>query len=113
MSDPRWQRIEEICHAALERSPDERGLFVRESCAGDDALRAEVESLLANQSRADALGSGLGIRDSVVGMSTDELIGKQIGVYRILSRPRGGRHGRGVSRARHEARSRRRAEDPA
>ena len=86
MSDPRWQRIEEICHAALERAPDERALFVRETCAGDDALRAEVQSLLANQSRADALGSGLGIRDSGVGMSTDELIGTQIGVYRIVSR---------------------------
>ena len=31
--------------------------FVREACAGDELLRAEVESLLANQSRADALGS--------------------------------------------------------
>jgi hypothetical protein len=28
MSDQRWQRIEEICHEALERSP-ERALFVR------------------------------------------------------------------------------------
>ena len=85
MSDQRWQRIEEICHDALERAPDHRAAFVREACAGDDVLRAEVESLLANQSRADALGSGLGIRDSGLGMSTEELIGKQIGVYRIDS----------------------------
>ena len=85
MSEQRWQRIEEICHEALERAPDERAVFVREACAGDEALRAEVESLLANQSRADALGSGLGIRDSGLGMSTDELIGKQIGVYQIDS----------------------------
>ena len=85
MSDQRWRRIEEICHEALERSPDDRAAFVREACAGDDALRAEVESLLANQSRADALGTGLGIRDSGLGMSTEELIGKQIGVYRIDS----------------------------
>src|SRR5688572_16171362 len=75
MSEQRWRRIEEICHEALERSPD-----VREACACDDVLRGEVESLLANQSRADALGSGLGIRD--LGL---ELIGKQIGVYRIDS----------------------------
>ena len=85
MSDLRWQRIEEICHDALARLPGDRALFVREACAGDDALRAEVESLLANQSRADALGSGLGIRDSGLGISTEELIGKQIGVYRIDS----------------------------
>ena len=45
--------------------PAERAVFVREACAGDAALCVEVESLLANQSRADALGSdeGLGIRD--------------------------------------------------
>ena len=58
---------------------------MREACAGDELLRAEVESLLANQSRADALGSGLGIRESGLGMSTEELIGKQIGVYQVVS----------------------------
>ena len=63
MSDQRWRRIEEICHDALGRSPDERALFVREACADDEGLRAEVESLIANQSRAEALGSGLGIRE--------------------------------------------------
>ncbi|MCM3880676.1 MAG: hypothetical protein ND807_11265 [Vicinamibacterales bacterium] len=70
MNDQRWRRIEEICHEALERSPDERALFVRDACAGDEVPRGEVESLLANQSW---------------GMSTEELIGKQIGVYRIDS----------------------------
>ena len=53
--------VEEIVHGALERTPGERSAFVREACAGDDTLRAEVESLLANQSRADALGTELGI----------------------------------------------------
>ncbi len=85
MTDERWRRIEDICHDALGRRPDDRAAFVRDACAGDDVLRAEVESLLANQSRADALGSGLGIRDSGLGMSTEALIGKQIGVYRIDS----------------------------
>ena len=61
MTDERWRRIEDIYHDALERLPDNRAAFVREACAGDAALCAEVESLLANQSRADALGSGLGI----------------------------------------------------
>ena len=81
MSDERWRRIEEICHDALERLPDDRAAFVRDACAGDAALRVEVESLLANQSRADALGSGLGIRDCW----DWTLIGKQIGVYQIVS----------------------------
>ncbi len=85
MSGDRWRRIEDICHDALERSPVDRAAFVRDACAGDDVLRGEVESLLANQSRADALGTGLGIRDSGLGIGTEELIGKQIGVYRIDS----------------------------
>jgi eukaryotic-like serine/threonine-protein kinase len=85
MSNDRWRRIEDMCHDALERLPADRAGFVREACAGDEVLRAEVESLLANQSRADALGSGLGIRDSGLGVSTEELIGTQIGVYRIDS----------------------------
>jgi eukaryotic-like serine/threonine-protein kinase len=85
MTDKRWRRIEEICHDALERAPAERDPYVRDACAGDIAMRAEVESLLANQSRADALGSEIGIRDLRLGISTDELIGKQIRVYRIDS----------------------------
>jgi serine/threonine protein kinase len=75
----RWRRIEDICHDALERLPDERAACVREACAGDESLRIEVESLLANQSRAAALGSGLRIGDSEFGMSTEKLIGTQIG----------------------------------
>ena len=78
MSYQRWRRIEDICHDALERLPDHRAAFVREACAGDEALRAEVDSLLANASRAP--DSGLGIGDLGLG-----LIGKQIGVYRIVS----------------------------
>src|SRR5687767_5690653 len=78
MSDQRWRRIEQICHDALERVPDQRAGFVREACADDELLRVEVESLLANASAAK--DSGLGIGD--LGL---ELVGKQVGVYRIDS----------------------------
>ncbi len=59
--------------------------FVRDACGNDDNLRIEVESLIANQTRAEALGTGLGIRDSGLGSSTKELIGTQIGVYKVVS----------------------------
>jgi len=85
VSGDHWRRIEDICHDALERPADDRAAFVRDACAGDEVLRAEVESLLANHSRAEALGTGLGIRDSGLGMSTEELIGTQIGVYKVVS----------------------------
>jgi len=42
----RWQRVEALYHAALEREPAERADFLERTCGGDDALRNEVESLL-------------------------------------------------------------------
>ena len=39
MSDQRWQRIEEICHEALEHLPDCRAAFVCDACDGDEDAR--------------------------------------------------------------------------
>src|SRR5712691_3053500 len=44
--DP-WKKIEEVYHSAREREESQRAAFLEEACAGDDALRREVESLLA------------------------------------------------------------------
>ena len=46
MPTDRWREVERIYHAALERDPDQRAAFVRETCAGDEALLREVQSLL-------------------------------------------------------------------
>ena len=42
----RRRHIDDLCDAALDREPRERAAFVTAACGGDDALRAEVESLL-------------------------------------------------------------------
>ena len=47
MTPDRWRQIEDICHAALAHAVNERAAFLTQACAGDDALRREVESLLA------------------------------------------------------------------
>src|SRR5512134_723908 len=47
MTPERWQEIERLYHAAVAREERERAAFLAEACAGDDALRQEVESLLA------------------------------------------------------------------
>ena len=52
MSDLPWSRVEEIYHAALERSPELRAGFLAEICAADSDLRREVESLLAQSGDA-------------------------------------------------------------
>jgi hypothetical protein len=46
MDAARWQRIETILNAALERSRATRGAFLGEACAGDVALRSEIENLI-------------------------------------------------------------------
>ena len=53
MSSERWRRIDDLCNLALARPADQREAFLIESCAGDDALRREVESLLAHEPDAD------------------------------------------------------------
>src|SRR5215831_5964907 len=47
MTSERWRRVEALYHAALALPASERPAFLYAECAGDDALRLEVESLLA------------------------------------------------------------------
>ena len=56
MKPDRWQKIDAIFHAALQHKPDERGAFIDEACQGDEELRREVESLLAEEGEADRAG---------------------------------------------------------
>jgi eukaryotic-like serine/threonine-protein kinase len=52
MTPSRWQQIEELYHAALERNPSERAALLARA---DPGLRREVESLLAQGSGATHL----------------------------------------------------------
>src|SRR5580704_13685178 len=47
METARWRRIEELFHSALEREGSGRAAFVEQACDGDESLRRELESLLA------------------------------------------------------------------
>src|SRR5262245_47992023 len=44
--DTQWSRVKDIFQQAMDRTPRDRLAFVVESCAGDDRLRNEVESLI-------------------------------------------------------------------
>jgi serine/threonine protein kinase len=48
----RWAQIRQIFEGALERAPKDRAAYLRVVCAGDDAKRREVESLLASHEEA-------------------------------------------------------------
>lgn len=79
----RWEQVKEILALALERSPAERGTFVREACGDDGALRDEVESLMAHSTDADSL-----LEDSPVAhflsFQPDSMVGRKIGAYRNI-----------------------------
>jgi hypothetical protein len=49
MDPERWQKIEQLFEAALERGPQERAVFLDRACGDDAELMREVESLLAHR----------------------------------------------------------------
>lgn len=90
MPAEQWQQVKEIFQSALERDPRERGAFLAEACAGHDALRKEVESLLRSH---DEASSGFMESPAVEGMAETLLnghtpasrIGQRLGHYQIIS----------------------------
>jgi eukaryotic-like serine/threonine-protein kinase len=58
MTNDRQPQITALYHAALGRDERQRPAFLREPCAGDDALRREVQSLLGHEDAAASLLSG-------------------------------------------------------
>ena len=46
MKAERWQKLDELFHAALEHDPASRAAFLDEACAGDESLRKQVAVLL-------------------------------------------------------------------
>jgi len=69
----RWLKVERLYHAAREREGSERAGFLREACAGDEALRREVESLLAEDRG-----------------NLDAMLGRTLSRYRVLEKLGGG-----------------------
>jgi serine/threonine protein kinase len=84
-----WQAAKKIFYAGLQRSPAEREQFLNDSCKGDEALRAEVESLLRSHQQAQdfmqrpAVGE---VADVVVKAKHKRLVnGQTVAQYKIVS----------------------------
>ncbi len=52
MNPERWQKVESIFQKALDADSGHRASVLEDSCAGDESLRLEVESLLAQHENA-------------------------------------------------------------
>jgi len=53
MDHERWRKVESIFHKALEADESRRRSVLEESCADDESLRREVESLLAHHKNSE------------------------------------------------------------
>ena len=96
MDPERWQRVEELYHAALERPESQRSVFLQEACGGDESLLREVASLVAHdqpakdfiesgplEAMAKELAEGQGAMDQL-------MVGKTVTHYRVLEKLGGG-----------------------
>src|SRR5438067_2154937 len=89
MTPARLQTVEEIFHAALDQEPKEIARLLSSACAGDEALRREVEALLGSHQRASTFietsPASIATRIIETGQS-DLLVGQTFGHYKISKR---------------------------
>jgi len=89
MQAERWQEIDRLFDAVLEREPAERASFLAEACAGDEDLRREVESLLAAHEGAtkfiEAPAIEVAAKAAAAGGNTFSALGREIGPYKVQS----------------------------
>ncbi len=84
----RWQRVNELFKAALERAPAERTAFFSQACGGDEALLREVESLIDSYEQEESFMEQPAVAvaaHSLLRDQSESLVGGMIGHYRIVS----------------------------
>jgi serine/threonine protein kinase/Tol biopolymer transport system component len=79
----RWNEVEPILDEALAREPHDRAAFIAEACAGDAALRREVESLLAREAAASGFLTTPGFVMAAESLAPRAVLGRTIGPYTI------------------------------
>jgi serine/threonine protein kinase/Tol biopolymer transport system component len=87
LTPERWQKIKELLLAAQELDASDRDNFLREACGSDQALRAEVESLLAlDDSRVESGLSTTGLlrETGLSSAAADPMVGRRVGAYEIV-----------------------------
>src|SRR5499426_846139 len=102
MDKQRWQQIETLYHAALERAPDERAAYLADACADDSGLLREVEELLRHDGAEGSFMQDNALAVAAQALEPNELSqtapqlfpGQGIGAYKILALL--GRGGMGV-----------------
>jgi serine/threonine protein kinase/Tfp pilus assembly protein PilF len=90
-----WDRVKELLNQALPLAPEQRARFLNEACSSDDALRAEVESLLVadegirssfmqSPPLADELGAGLDRLGTIGTLEAGQVVAARFQLVRKL-----------------------------
>ncbi|HEU4795482.1 MAG TPA: serine/threonine-protein kinase, partial [Pyrinomonadaceae bacterium] len=89
MKEERWRQVERLYHSTLEKHPSERSAFLAETCAGDEELRREIESLLVYEDRAENFIESPALNVAARMMAADDSrtvrVGESFNQYRIVS----------------------------
>jgi serine/threonine protein kinase/TolB-like protein/Flp pilus assembly protein TadD len=92
MNPERWQQINDLFHAALEREPGECAAFLDETCGGDEALRKQVEALLAGHEKAGSFIESPAMEVEARRVAAEQesskaeiFLGETISHYRVIS----------------------------
>ncbi|HZH30094.1 MAG TPA: protein kinase [Pyrinomonadaceae bacterium] len=97
MTPERWKQVEELFQAALDLPRDERPKFIAEAGADDDALRRQVEALIAQYEEAGDFieapafavngfnpGSAAFRTTQPTDIENDPMAGARVGAYKIV-----------------------------
>src|ERR1700741_4612619 len=87
MTPERWHQVDAIFQAAIELEPAKREAFLEKSCAGDEQLREEVDSLITSDQQGLSIidEAALDIAADLFSSKHPELTeGQQFGHYRIV-----------------------------
>jgi serine/threonine-protein kinase len=96
MTPERWRQITEVFHAALAKDTAARGALLDDACAGDAALRAEVNALLSAHEGAGGFGerplaataTGVGATELLEVTASEEVLrsGETLAHYTVTDR---------------------------
>ena len=94
MDPQRWKQVDDLLQSALDRAPEERDVFLREACGGDEALEREVRSFLTLDARAQGFMARPAIDLAPNAFDVEEPsgipIGPAISHYRVIEKLGGG-----------------------
>jgi serine/threonine protein kinase/TolB-like protein/Tfp pilus assembly protein PilF len=88
MKPERWVQVEQLCQAALDHQENQRAAFLDRACAGDEALRQEVDSLLKYQATAKKFIEVPALDVAARAAAAEHarsLVGQQLSHYEIMS----------------------------